>query len=200
MEVRISIDDGRKEMIQVADLLDKYGLTGVFYIAPFDGLNTLKVREIQELSKRHEVGGHTLYHTKLTRVSLAEAKLEVEKGKKELEDIIGKTITKFAYPRGWYNKDVAQIVWRAGFDEARTMKMGVTDRSCWDELEIPVTAQNYPRAEYTLGIENAVRDIFDKAKNEDGYFNFVIHTDDIIRFRQWEMIENIFRYIAKNKK
>lgn len=186
-------------MLSVAELLDEYGLQGVFYIAPFDDKNTLNVREISELAKRHEIGGHTLYHTRLTRLLPNIAKKEVADGKKELEDIIGKGITKFAYPRGWYNEEVKNIVREAGFSEGRTMKMGIISRSGYDDYEIPVTAQNYPRPEYLKGNEQGIKDMFDKAKAEGDYFNLVIHTDDILRFQQWQMIDSVFHHIAKNR-
>lgn len=197
--MRISIDDGRREMLQAAELLDKHGLEGVFYIAPYDEKITMNVREIIRLSQTQEIGGHTLYHTRLTRVSLQEAKTEVEKGKQELEAITGREITKFAYPRGWHNPEVMEIVRNAGFKEGRTMKMGITDRTGYDDFAVPVTAQNYPRPEYIHGNEQGIKDMFDEAKAKNGYFNLVIHTDDIKKYKQWDMIDRVFGYISKNR-
>jgi len=198
METRISIDDGRKGMMRIADMLDRHGLTGVFYIAPFEPSNNmLTIGEIIDLSIRHEIGGHTLNHTRLTEVPLDRAKREIEVGKEELEEIIEKKITKFAYPRGWHNPEVMELVRQAGFLEGRTMKMGVIDRTGYDDFAIPVTAQNYPRPEYEGDTMKGIIDKFEEARAIDGYFNLVIHTEDCKRFGQWDWIESVFDHIEK---
>jgi len=198
----ISIDDGRREMLRVADLLDKYGLKGVFYIAPYEGKCNLNSREMKELAERHEVGGHTLTHCVLTRVSLLDAQYEIEQGKRELEEIVGKKITKFAYPKGYYNKDLMAFVKGSGYKEARTMKMGVVDVTGYDKFEIPVSAQNYPRPEYEGKTMQGIINKFDEATQNGNYFNLVIHTDDIVKWNQWQEIEVIFEVISlwKQKK
>lgn len=196
VKIEIGIDDGRREMMQVADLLNKYGLEGVFYIAPMEQKCNLNTREIKVLSERHEVGGHTLTHCRLTTVSLEDAKYEIEEGKYELEAIIGKPITKFAYPRGWFNEDLKRLVKEAGYLQARTTKMGIINIDGYNPYELPVTAQNYPRPEYEgqtmLGIINK----FNEATEKGNYFSLMIHTDDILKYGQWQEIEAIFAVIS----
>jgi len=147
MEVRVSCDDGTREDVFVAKLLEKYGIKGIFYIPPFYGNSArrpLKVREIIDISKRHEIGGHTLNHVVLTGVSKEKGFEETMKGKQELERIIKRKITKFAYPKGWFDEDAKDIVRSCGFEEARTMKMGVTNIKGYDKFELPVTCHVYP--------------------------------------------------------
>jgi peptidoglycan/xylan/chitin deacetylase (PgdA/CDA1 family) len=135
----------------------------------------------------------------LTNIDIESAELEIKEGKLELEDIVGKPITKFAYPRGYWNDSLKLLVREAGFFEARTMKMGIINIDAYDNFEIPVSAQNYPRPEYDGNIYEGIIRKFDEAKKFGNYFNLVIHTDDILRFHQRELIDKVFKYISANK-
>ena len=69
-----------------------------------------------------EFGGHTAGHTTLTKVSLDEAKLEIEDNKRWIEEVLGKKIVSFCYPRGGDNFEVIALVLRAGYKYAAAMK------------------------------------------------------------------------------
>lgn len=194
--IRFGIDDGRKEMMIVADLLDKYSIDGVFYIAPYEKKCDIAITDIKELSHRHEVGGHTLTHCRLTDVSLDVAKYEIEEGKSEVEDIIGKPITKFATPRGWHNPEIIQLIKQAGYTEHRDTKMGITNREGYDDFHLPCSAHFYPRAEYIeKGVYQSIIDKFEEAKI-GGYFNVLVHTDELTRYKLWEDFERVLEYIS----
>ena len=121
--VTTSWDDGHKLDLKLAALLDKYGLKGTFYISRnYFGKESLEEDEIRRLSQKHEIGGHTLNHPDLTKISLADAKKEIEEGKMWLENIVGKKVETFCYPGGFYNEEVAALVKNAGFISARTVK------------------------------------------------------------------------------
>lgn len=196
MFIRIGIDDGREEMMGMSDLLTKYGMTGVFYIAPFENQCRLRVRDIVELSRLHEVGGHTLTHQRLTRLPLDEARYEIFEGKKELEHLIGKPITKFATPRGWHNDDIIDLIKEAGFTENRNTKMGVVNRDGYDDYHLPCTAHFYPRSEYH-GVLPSVKAKFLEAQKEGekGYFNLLVHTDELKRYDLWGDFEKFLEFI-----
>ncbi len=196
VDFNISIDDGRKEMLRVADLLDKYELKGIFYIAPFEQRNTLSINDIQNIAQRHEIGGHTLRHIKLTTISIEEAKKEIEQGKEQLESIIGRKITRFASPRGWHNDEIIEIIKKAGYTRHRTTKMGITNREGYDDYHLPCSAHFYPRQEYENSILNSILEKLDQAFTGGGYFDVLIHTDELDRYKQWENFE-IFLRVAK---
>ena len=199
MEIRFGVDDGRKEMMRVADLLDKYGFKGIFYIAPFEQKCDILVKDIQELSRRHEVAGHTLTHPRLTRISLEQAKHEIEMGKEELEDYIGKPITKFATPRGYYNPDIIELIKQAGYTEHRDTLMGYTARE-EDDFHLHCSAHLYPRPEYKeKGIYQSIIDKFEEAKAGGGYFNVILHTDELTKYKLWQVFEYVLAYIKANK-
>ena len=82
MEINFYCDDGSKEDVRVAELLEKYGFRGIFYIAPFN--TKLSSAEIKRISEKHEIGGHTLNHTRLTYLPISEQFDEIFKGKIEL--------------------------------------------------------------------------------------------------------------------
>lgn len=204
MEILISSDDGSVEDLKVAELLNKYDLKGSFYIAPFyarSGMTMLNVRQIRELGEKHEIASHTLTHPLLTQIESRKAKSEIEIGKKELETLLGKKVTKFAYPRGYFNENLKRLVQEAGFEEARTMKLGVTDRTGYDSYEIPVTVHIYPRPEYGGKITESIKKLFNEAreKGDKGYFHLVMHGWEVQRFNLWYDLEEILKHIYAYK-
>ena len=68
------------------------------------------------------VGAHTVNHPILSKISLDEAKQEIESGKRQLEALTKKEVTLFAYPNGVPGKDYEAghvgLVKAAGFDAA----------------------------------------------------------------------------------
>ncbi len=87
-----------------------------------------------------EIGGHTLSHPILTRVSIEEAERQISHNKSVLEEITGKTLESFAYPNGKPNMDyniaIRDLVYRAGYEIAVTTSHGVTQAGI-NPLECP---------------------------------------------------------------
>jgi len=80
-------------------------------------------------------GAHTVNHLHLTRVSIEEAKREIEESKKMISDSTGLQINSFSYPYGEYNEDIKKLVKEAGFVFAFTAKPGM-NRVGTDLLEL----------------------------------------------------------------
>lgn len=119
-----SWDDGSPYDFKLAELLDKYSISGTFYVPisnPERGVMTKS--QIRQLSTRFEIGGHTYSHANLTSISLKDAEWEIVSGKKGLEDILGKEVNKFCYPKGMFNNDIKKLVKKGGFKEARTARI-----------------------------------------------------------------------------
>ena len=147
-----SWDDGRKDDLRLAELLEKYGATGTFYISPPDTHEkpALSDSDIKMLSEKHEVGAHTITHPRLTRVSLEQARTEIEESKKWIESVTGKPCTMFCYPAGDENPEVRSLVRSAGFRGARGVEQ--LEFATKDEFCLPTTLQVYPfplRRKYT---------------------------------------------------
>lgn len=195
MEIAFYVDDGDILDLRVAKILEKYGFKGIFYIAPFyTKVNMMSIRQIQELSKKHEIGGHTLNHIPLSKLSSEKQFKEILEGKKELESIIGKKIKKFAYPRGHYTKEVMENVEKAGFKEARTMKQYQTRSDLYGKFDKPVTIHIYP--EKYIDWKN----YYFKAKEENSYFGVVCHGSELQRFNLWNILEEMLKFIKEDFK
>jgi peptidoglycan/xylan/chitin deacetylase (PgdA/CDA1 family) len=62
-----------------------------------------------------EVGAHTVTHPHLRELSLEEQRGEIQESKLELERILEKPVSSFAYPHGSYDMRTASLVQRAGY-------------------------------------------------------------------------------------
>lgn len=79
-----------------------------------------------------DIGGHTINHPILAKLSTQDAETEIIEGKKILESLIGSPIEYFAYPNGQpvqdYNADHIEIVKKCGFKAAVSTAWGVSSR------------------------------------------------------------------------
>lgn len=123
MRVTTSWDDGNALDLRLAELLTRYGVKGTFYVQRKGGDRSLSDEEVKQISEAgFEIGAHTLTHRELTTLSLAEAREEIRGSKAYLEDLLGREVTMFCFPRGKYDRRVAELVREAGFTGARTVE------------------------------------------------------------------------------
>lgn len=89
-----------------------------------------QVRELRAAGM--EVGGHTVTHPILTRVSDEDAREEISNGRRILEVITGAPVTLFAYPNGKPKRDFGarhvSMVRELGFSAAVSTAWGVSTR------------------------------------------------------------------------
>ena len=101
----------------------------------------MTTEQLQTLHRQGiEIGGHTFSHPILTSLPKDKAREEIQRGKAELESIIGEPLRLFAYPNGRpetdYNQDHVALVKEAGFEAAVVTSWGVaTPRS--DPFQLP---------------------------------------------------------------
>jgi peptidoglycan/xylan/chitin deacetylase (PgdA/CDA1 family) len=67
-----------------------------------------------------EIGAHTRHHPMLPRLSFENQREEIDTNKSELEALLGRPVTAFAYPNGRATAEAKQIVRDAGFEYACT--------------------------------------------------------------------------------
>lgn len=195
MEVRFFVDDGDRQDLRVAEMFDRYGLSGTFYIAPWNpNVKLLEPSDIRDLSEKHEIGGHGMSHTVLTRFDEEDRFEDIMDGKQYLEELIGKPLKSFAVPRGWYNDDVVETVRRAGFSEMRTMKQGATERDR-NDFVVPITVHFHPDHYQTWAERLAEA----QSKGERGYFGVTCHGWELQKFHLWGEYEAMLKYIYENK-
>ncbi|MFP5393771.1 MAG: polysaccharide deacetylase family protein [Gammaproteobacteria bacterium] len=86
------------------------------------------------------IGAHTISHPILTSLDDASSHLEIAGGKRQLEDIVGRPVTLFAYPNGKVGKDFderhVRMAREAGFEAAFTTEVGAIGRA-HDRYQLP---------------------------------------------------------------
>jgi peptidoglycan/xylan/chitin deacetylase (PgdA/CDA1 family) len=76
-----------------------------------------------------EIGGHSVSHPDLTRLSFDDARAELARGRADLEDLLGKPVEVAAYPYGFATAETRRACRDAGYRAAcRTVGAG-----CWDD-------------------------------------------------------------------
>jgi peptidoglycan-N-acetylglucosamine deacetylase len=151
MLLTTSWDDGDPADLRVAELLADHGFRGTFYLCRDpEGRPRLTDADIRELasSPAVEIGSHTLTHPNLRRLDCRRVDSELSGSKAWLEDVIGKAVTSFCYPKGLHRRSLAGRVAAAGYLLARTTMSGHTDLA-FDPLLMPTTMQLYPHSRLT---------------------------------------------------
>lgn len=140
-----SWDDGHPLDERIADMLERVGLKGTFFlpIRNREGRPVLSPDAMRRLDGRFEIGSHTLDHAYLTRLPQADCQHQIVDGKDCLEQIVGHRVEGFCYPGGKLNARVKRAVSQAGFAYARTIESLRMD--CGeDRYAVPTTLQFYP--------------------------------------------------------
>jgi peptidoglycan/xylan/chitin deacetylase (PgdA/CDA1 family) len=86
-----------------------------------------------------DVGAHTVTHPSLAALPPARQEWEIRRGREQLEEIIGRPVTTFAYPFGKphdYTQATAAILRQSGFHCAFTNVPGAVDRAA-DPYQLP---------------------------------------------------------------
>jgi peptidoglycan/xylan/chitin deacetylase (PgdA/CDA1 family) len=97
--------------------------------------------QVQRLSALGmDVGAHTVSHPILTRLDSAAARLEIVESKAQLDRLLGRSVTLFAYPNGVPQQDYAaehvQMVRDAGFTAAVATAWGAASAHS-DRFQLP---------------------------------------------------------------
>ncbi|HAO22730.1 MAG TPA: hypothetical protein DCQ37_21110 [Desulfobacteraceae bacterium] len=87
-----------------------------------------EIRQMQQ--DGFSIGSHSLSHTPLTDLTPDQAKFEIEQSKIILSQRLGTEVSGFCYPRGAWNKTVADIAKHAGYAYAATTIFGSNTRGC----------------------------------------------------------------------
>lgn len=122
--VAITFDDGWRETHRYAlPILTRLGRTATFFLTTehfcrgFDDaarMNPAQVRDL--LASGMTVGGHTRTHPDLTKLEHGQALDEIAGCKADLERSFGQPVTLFAYPRGAFNRGLAELTRQAGYE------------------------------------------------------------------------------------
>ncbi len=198
MKIEYSFDDGGKNDMRIASLLEKYHLHGTFYIVvDYIGQEGyLNWNQVKELDRRgHTIGSHTLSHPMdLKKLHESELIVEIFNSKQLIENVLGHKITTFCYPRGRMDNRVRDEVIRAGYLTARgTGKPGITKVK--DKFYLPGTIHIYQRKEYgKKSVLEFAKEVIDRVRQKDGYCNIWGHSREIDKFSLWDTLEEVIKY------
>lgn len=210
LRVTTSWDDGTTADMRLADLLERYGVKGTFYVSKvFE--HSLPEADIVTLGSRFEIGAHTIDHPDLTRVPAAEAQRQIEESKLYLEALLGRSVPMFCYPFGRYNEPVEELVKRAGFIGARTcdpggLGMPRDPHRC----QITLLASNGSplmalkiwwrsrllKIAGLLDWESRAKHLFDLALAQGGVYHMYGHSGEFEEKHEWSKVERVIKYVA----
>lgn len=211
--VTTSWDDGSIFDLKIAELLSKYGIKGTFYIPKSLFAHSLKRHDIIAIDEYFEIGSHTLNHVDLTKVSLSEAKTEIEGSKAYLEDLLGHKIYMLSYPNGKYNGVIKKKVRDAGYRAARTCNHGdfslPSDPYEWQITlhasngspltTLKICLKNHITIKALLDWEIRAKQLFDAALKKGGTYHIWGHSLDFEINLQWDKFERVLDYISNRE-
>lgn len=212
--VTTSWDDGHILDTRLAELLTRYGIKGTFYVAPRDKeilpKDRLTDEQILKLSEYFEIGAHTMTHPRLTITYDADARREIHDSKSYLENVIGKPVTSFCYPAGYFDERHVSMVRDAGFSIARTVGRFATEVK--NPLTLATTAHAYRHWSDALPImqhaglvqffrqylnwDDLAISLFDKTERDGGVFHLWGHSWEIEKNADWARLERVLKHIG----
>src|SRR5690348_6493289 len=110
-----SWDDGNPLDFRIAEMLERYGLTGTFYVPRRADTKVMSTAQIQELSKRFEIGAHTLDHVRLHNLPDTEARRQLSASRLWIEEVTGRECRIFCFPGGQYRRSQLPLLRETGF-------------------------------------------------------------------------------------
>jgi peptidoglycan/xylan/chitin deacetylase (PgdA/CDA1 family) len=189
-ELLFTFDDGPHSRLttELLDTLDEYQMKAIFFVV--GRLIRVNPDVLQEtLHRGHEIGGHTVTHPDLRRLSFDRAYNEIENGFKMIVDTLGTSSPYFRFPYGAYTRELRSQLKR---DNIASFFWNI-DTLDWKKKDPEVLY------EYALKqIENAQRGVvlfhdiqpqtitimpwLLKALSEKGYKSVILRpTDDVTR-------------------
>jgi peptidoglycan/xylan/chitin deacetylase (PgdA/CDA1 family) len=210
--------------MRTAELLAKYGAAATFYVpARNPERRVLAPGQLREIAQHFEIGSHTLNHLPLNTVTGERAWLEISEGKAWLQDVLGKPVISFCYPRGKYTRSIISMVERAGFVGARTCALNRTDfPDSPYRFGVSTQAHNHGR---TIQVRHALLEgnfqgvldylrvyhaetdwqnhfqhALDRVEAEGGVAHLTMHSWEIDENGDWEKLEAALKMISQRSR
>lgn len=199
----LSYDDGVEQDKRLIEIFDRYHVKATFNLGygvlghkpggPFK-IDKIDKEEVRELYKDHEVGGHGLYHSDLSSLGDPYMMYEILEDKKQLEGLTEKPLQMFAYPFGFFNDKVKQVLKTAGYKGARTVRSTHGFRLPDDPFELDPTCHHNDEKLMDLAKEFAEGPGF-------GPRMFYVwgHGYEFDKDQNWQVIEDLLIYLDKHR-
>lgn len=146
--IALTFDDGYRDFYTSAwPVLRQYNFKATSYVVSgfVDGEPYMTWAMLKELdaSGQVEIGVHSQSHGDLSAQSQARRWQEIAGSKATIEQGIGHRVTAFCYPAGKYDAGVIELVRKAGYLTATTVKFGSKQSLNW-AYELPRVRVNGP--------------------------------------------------------
>lgn len=206
-EIHLSFDDGSVHDLKLVELLEKHDLTATFYIPVYwDSYNKRKGDEplsdadVRMIADKYEIGSHTITHPLLTRIPYGAAEYEIIHSRRMLQDILGKEITKFAYPRGYATDQIVDIV-RKTYEHGRSTLVGNVEppiNNAWEHTSVHLACD---RREYgnERWFDYGVRHLRRSQSKAGGYFHAWGHSAEIEKNNAWGQVDRFLGLIKSHE-
>lgn len=217
--ITTSWDDGFPKDLKLAELLNKYNLPATFYIPKTNKEHVMMgEKQVLELSKQFEIGGHTLNHTRLYSDSTNFLNIEIKGCFDWLCNLLGQQPVSFCFPGGVIRKAAIASVYDAGFKVIRTTELLSTAVTSTYGLT-PTTLQVFEHGKAAY-VRNTVKrfkyknlifwiassgatDILklvdfylNQVQKNGGCFHLWGHSWEIEEYKLWTKLELIFKQIS----
>ena len=185
--VVFTFDDGTKSQLYAAELLERYGYRGIFFIIPSriidPGSNYITPRELRELASHgHVIGVHGYEHRSMQEATEDETVNSLLTSKRILQLILGSEykLNSFAFPYGHYTANVKDRM-LSGYNYLYTVNPGY-----WDGISSIVPRMLITRQKDLEFFQNYISNIQQYEPNlhfmgEDGgthrFISFLIQND-----------------------
>ncbi|MCU0431136.1 MAG: polysaccharide deacetylase family protein [Cytophagaceae bacterium] len=217
--ITTSWDDGHPLDFKLADLLDKYGLSGTFYVPHSNHEHeVMNERQVQQLSTRFEIGGHTMNHVRLHSRDERVLTREIKGCFDWLHELTGDVPVSFCFPGGVFHSLAEQVARDSGFQYLRSTELLRLNFNAG--LIAPTTLQLYPHTRITyikhllkryrfdslaqlsfryrsVELTELLHTFLQKLENEGGCFHLWGHSWEIEEFQLWPLLENVFKVLAQ---
>ena len=222
--VTTSWDDGHPLDLRIAELLERYGFTGTFYVPRTCQRACMDAQGVHELGRRFEIGAHTLEHVRIDRLTDAQASGQLLGSRRWIEDLTGKRCDVFCFPWGRFKTRQLSLVRKAGFRAARTVELlSIAAPRCVSGLwMIPTTIQAFPyrpliyvrnaakrlSASQVLSLPAAFRsrdwitlakELLVRTIQNGGVFHLWGHSWEIEEQGQWENLDSLLKTMSERR-
>lgn len=219
--VTTSWDDGHVSDMRLAELLQRYGFGGTFYV-PFRAVREpmMSLPQMRQVAAAGiEIGGHTLTHPSMKGLGWDRSVEEVRESKKRLEDILSAPVTSFCYPNGDWDRQAYEAVRQEGYRLARTtVNMRTTVGA--DPWLMPTSVQFYPHSAYrrlrifgrnqdvsglsrwalrhrcATDLDALIDSLFEEAVERGGVFHLWGHSWELDEFDLWGPLERTLQRLG----